>query len=324
MSSNIPKHHNKRGFHNLDTFRGPDFYDFLRWHFSAKNNDRSTNAPPFALAQNDTVFLQNNRTENTVTWIGHATVLLQLNGINILTDPQFSERASPVQWAGPRRVVPPGISIDDLPIIDIVIISHDHYDSLDTNSIQNLYKRRGGHETKFFVPLGLKSWLNKQGVSRVFELDWGDIHKENYFSITAVPVQHWSKRGIFSSNKTLWVGWIIHFENFNFIFVGDTGYTTYFKKIGREFGPFDLAAIPIGAYEPRWFMHYYHISPEEAVQIHIDLHAKKSIAIHWGTFKLTDEPLDEPPKRLDAARKSKGISEQEFMVFKHGQTWKLK
>ena len=255
-----------------------------------------------------------------MTWIGHATVLLQMEGYNILTDPHFSKRTSPVQWAGPERVAPLGLALDDLPPIDIVIISHDHFDSLDEQSIKKLRQRPGGEKTRFYVPLGLKNWFATRGVDNVFEMDWWDRLQDEDIEIIAVPVQHWSKRSMFSRNKTLWAGWVIKTDAFRFIFVGDTGYTPHFKEIGEKLGPFDLAAIPIGAYEPRWFMARHHVNPAESVQIHKDIGSKKSVAIHWGTFILTDEPLDEPPKKLAAALQENQIPAEDFLVLKHGQT----
>jgi L-ascorbate metabolism protein UlaG (beta-lactamase superfamily) len=201
----------------------------------------------------------------------------------------------------------------------MVVISHDHYDSLDEQTIVKLHQREGGGKTQFFVPLGLKSWFEGLGIERVIELDWWDRHEEADLKITAVPLQHWSKRGLFSRNKTLWAGWVIQANDFRFFFAGDTGYAPHFKEIGRKLGPFDLSAIPIGAYEPRWFMRNHHINPEEALQIHLDLRSKKSVAIHWGTFILTDEPLDEPPRRLEEARRENGRPEEEFLILKHGE-----
>jgi L-ascorbate metabolism protein UlaG (beta-lactamase superfamily) len=257
---------------------------------------------------------------NTVTWIGHATILLQMEGYNILTDPHFSKRASPVQWAGPERVAPLGLALEDLPPIDIVVISHDHYDSLDEQTIKKLRQRPGGEKTRFYVPLGLKNWFAIRGVDKVVVMDWWDRHQDGNLEIIAVPVQHWSKRSIFSRNKTLWAGWVINADALRFIFIGDTGYTAHFKEIWEKLGPFDLAAIPIGAYEPRWFMAKHHVNPAESVQIHKDIGSKKSVAIHWGTFILTDEPLDEPPKKLAAALQENQIPAEDFLVLKHGQT----
>jgi len=314
-------HHSKNGFKNLNSFESPGFFDLLKWRFGQKDK---RNLPPepytFPLAKNNPSFLKSNRNQYTLTWIGHATLLLQMEGKNILTDPHFSERASPVQWAGPKRVVPPGLAVENLPTIDIVVLSHDHYDSLDKQSIRKLYNRPGGSKTTFYVPLGLKKWFHHLGITQVVELDWWEEHTEGGMTVTAVPVQHWSKRNLFSRNTTLWAGWIIRTPHFSFFFSGDSGYTPYFKEIGKNFGPFDIAAIPIGAYEPRWFMKFHHMSPEEAIQVHVDIRAKKSVAVHWGTFILTDEPLDEPPKRLNASMIEKGFSPNDFLFLMHGET----
>jgi L-ascorbate metabolism protein UlaG (beta-lactamase superfamily) len=314
-------HHTRNGFRNVHPHEEHGFSDFLKWRWDR----RSIDVPPpedygFAPVKNDPDFLKRNREQTTLTWIGHATILLQLDGMNILTDPVFSDRASPVQWAGPERVVKPGLALEYLPPIDLVVISHDHFDALDKESVIKLHERAGNQKTVFCVPLGLKSWFEDQGISGAVELDWWDEHTMGNLAITAVPVQHWSKRSVFSRNKTLWAGWVIRSSDFRFLFVGDSGYTPHFKEIAGRLGPFDLAAIPIGAYEPRWFMHPHHLSPEEAVQTHLDVRSKKSVAIHWGTFILTDEPLDEPPKRLEAAKKAKGLSDEEFVALGHGET----
>jgi len=314
-------HHTSQGFRNIGVSPEPGLVDFLKWQWSRLWKEipaaRDYN---FSLAGNDPAFLKSNHDKTTLTWIGHATVLLQLEGKNILTDPHFTKRASPVNLVGPKRVIRPGLSIHDLPPIHMVIISHDHYDSLDRPSILRLYKSEWGQETTFFVPLGLAKWFNGLGITRVVELDWWARHSEGDFKVTAVPAQHWSKRGLFSKNKTLWAGWVVQSDHFRFFFAGDSGYEPVFKEIGSRLGPFDLSAIPIGAYEPRWFMRQHHMSPEEAIQVHLDVHSKKSVAIHWGTFVLTDEPLDEPPKRLEKVRKEKGLPAKEFLVLKHGES----
>ena len=314
-------HHTPSGFKNVHVYKENSFSDFLKWRRQrAKKEIPGPESYHFPLAKNNPAFLKQNGDKNTVTWIGHATLLLQIQGYNILTDPHFSKRTSPVQWAGPERVAPLGLAFEDLPPIDIVVISHDHFDALDENTILKLRRRPGGEKTRFYVPLGLKSWFVIRDIDRVIEMDWWDRHSDGNFEITAVPVQHWSKRSMFSRNKTLWAGWVIKSDTFRFLFVGDTGYAPHFKAIGDKLGPFDLAAIPIGAYEPRWFMAKHHVNPEEAVQIHLDLQSKKSVAIHWGTFILTDEPLDEPPQRLSAALQQKQIPEEDFVVLQHGQT----
>jgi L-ascorbate metabolism protein UlaG (beta-lactamase superfamily) len=318
-------HHNKGRFRNVHLKDDRSFFDFLRWRLQRLWKD----IPPpesynFPLAENDPSFLRANKEKVTLTWIGHATLLFQVNGKNILTDPHFSERASPVKWAGPKRVVQPGLAIGDLPQIDAVVISHDHYDSLDEQTVMKLFEREGGDSTLFLVPLGMKKWFQKRGIGNVAELDWWEDHGLGTLRIIAVPMQHWSKRNPLIRNNRLWASWIVMSEDFRFYFGGDTGYSPHFREIGDKFGPFDLSAMPIGAYEPRWFMRRHHVNPEEAVQAHIDLGAEKSIGIHWGTFMLTDEPLDEPPELLKKALKEKGIPEDRFKVLMHGETVVLK
>lgn len=317
-------HHTRSGFMNPHLTEQPGLLDFLKWRW-----ERLGKGVPgrddyhFPLAKNDPALLGSNREKTTLTWIGHATILLQVGGVNVLTDPHFSRRASPVQWAGPERVVPPGISLTDLPPIHAVVISHDHYDSLDTGTIRALHDREGGADTLFIVPLGLKKWFEELGVRNVVEMDWWERLERSGLAVTAVPVQHWGKRSPFSRNENLWAGWVVQAGDFRFFFAGDSGYCPHFKEIGEKLGPFDLAAIPIGAYEPRWFMKAHHMSPEEAVQVHLDVRSRKSVAIHWGTFILTDEPLDEPPRRLSRALDAKGIARDSFVVLRHGETMML-
>ncbi|RJR20022.1 MAG: MBL fold metallo-hydrolase [Nitrospiraceae bacterium] len=316
-----PEHHRDGNFRNVYLQEDHGFFEFVKWRWERLWKEiPSADSYSFPLAKNDPPFLRSNHNHTTLTWIGHATLLIQMHGNNILTDPQFSERASPVQWAGPRRVVPPGIAMEDLPDIDIVIISHDHYDSLDVNTVRGLHARTGGDKTKFFVPLGLKAWFQKLEITNVVEMDWWDEQEAGSLKVIAVPMQHWGKRTPFNRNDHLWASWVIIADDFRFYFGGDTGFSSHFKETGDRFGPFDLAALPIGAYEPRWFMRNHHINPEEAVQGHIALRSKKSVAMHWGTFMLTDEPLDEPPVRLRKALKDASVPEEAFRVLQHGET----
>jgi L-ascorbate metabolism protein UlaG (beta-lactamase superfamily) len=314
-------HHTKDGFLNSLIDEKPRFMAFLKWRWERlwkKVPDQESFH--FPLAENDPAFLRDNNQKTTITWIGHATMLLQLNGKNILTDPHFSERASPVNWAGPKRIVPPGISLKELPPIDMVVISHDHYDSLDRNTIINLYNREDGNSTVFIVPLGFREWFDNLGIKNIVEMDWWDTVNRDGLTFIPVPIQHWSKRSPFSKNKTLWAGWVIQNNDFRFFFAGDSGYGPHFKEIGEKLGPFDLSAIPIGAYEPRWFMRNHHMNPEEAVKVHKDIRSARSVAMHWGTIMLTDEPLDEPPKLLRKALKDYDIPDNRFLVLKHGET----
>jgi len=256
----------------------------------------------------------------SVTWVGHATVLLRVGGLNVITDPHFSERASPVSFAGPKRVVPPVPALSELPRIDVVVISHNHYDHLDQDSVRRLAEQPGG-SPRFFVPLGLRDWFERRGIDEVVELDWWETLEFKGLELHFVPVQHWSKRTLTDENQTLWGGWVIRHPELSFFFAGDTGYSKDFSDIGAKFGGFDLAAIPIGAYAPRWFMQIMHLDPAEAVRVHRDVKARRSVAIHWGTFaNLTDESLYEPPQRLAQEREKAGLSEMDFFVLRHGET----
>ena len=259
----------------------------------------------------------------SVTWIGHASVLFQLGGMNVLADPQFSERASPVQFAGPKRIVPLPIDIPALPRIDVVLISHNHYDHLDADSVRRLAKHPSGSPL-FLVPLGLKAWFADQGIERVAEYDWWQTHMEGALRFTLVPVQHWSKRTLWDTNKTLWGGWVIEGAGLKIVHTGDMGYSQDARDIGERLGPFDLAFIPIGAYAPRWFMKLYHVDVPEAIQVRTDLRARRAIGMHWGTFEhLTDEPLDEPPAWLARERAAAGLAQEDFDVMKIGETRRI-
>lgn len=264
----------------------------------------------------------------SATWIGHATVLVQSAGLNILTDPVFSERASPVRFLGPKRAQPPGIAIADLPPIDVVLVSHNHYDHLDRLSAVQLNERSGGR-TLFLVPLGLKDFLAQVGVTNVVELDWWEVHRVQGVDFHLVPVQHWSARGLNDRFRTLWGGWSVFAPDLRWYFSGDAGYSRHFAEARERLAPaharegalFDLALLAIGAYEPRWFMREQHMNPADAVRAHQDLGARRSLGIHWGTFQLTDEALDQPPIDLAAARQAQGVAEQDFFVLPIGGTW---
>ena len=229
--------------------------------------------------------------ELSVTWIGHATVLVRIDGITVLTDPVFSDRASPYQFVGPLRYRRAAVTVDELPAIDAVVISHNHYDHLDSGSVESLNDRFGS-DLQWFVPLGLKQWMTDMGCVNVYESEWWQHsslpNKPNYQFILT-PAQHWSRRGLTDMNEVLWGSWTVQTPNKKFFFAGDTGYCPAFKQIGQKYGPFDVSAIPIGAYDPKWVMSSQHVDPEEAVQIHEDIKSKFSFGIHWGTFTLTNE-----------------------------------
>tara|TARA_B100000530_G_scaffold226975_1_gene146401 strand:+ start:93 stop:1073 length:981 start_codon:yes stop_codon:yes gene_type:complete len=243
---------------------------------------------------------------NYAIWIGHSTFLIKKNGYTILTDPVFSERASPLKNIGPKRLIPPAIPLNELPSIDYITVSHNHYDHLDIASLKELYLINP--ETIFLVPAGDSKLLRRKGIKNVFEYEWWESYKINDLEITFTPVQHWSKRGLFDRNKSLWGGWFFKFNDFSIYHAGDTGYSDDFKNTRLKLGSPKYAFIPIGAYDPEWFMAESHVNPEDAVQIMLDLDAEKSFAMHWATFKLTDEDTLEPKARLNEALKNKNIN----------------
>jgi N-acyl-phosphatidylethanolamine-hydrolysing phospholipase D len=333
-----PAHHTTKGFRNVH-IEDPNksFFSFLRMRMfgGVKWADHEATADQVPYQKLD-VWKINHPPEDQmqVSWLGHSTFLIQYQGINILTDPVFSDRASPVSWSGPKRYTDHVVDYSRLPRIDLVVISHNHYDHLDVKGVQvsrlrttTFGGRKINYSPKFLVPLGLGDWLVGEGipVDNVQELDWWDTAQKPPFdglvSVQALPSQHWSARGLFDRRETLWASWRIDIADKSIWFAGDTGYNPVgFKEIGERAGPVDLALIPIGAYDPRSFMKTYHVDPDEAVMIHKDVKARKSIGMHWGTYPLTaEEPMD-PPRRLKLAREKQGISEEEFGVLALGQT----
>jgi L-ascorbate metabolism protein UlaG (beta-lactamase superfamily) len=258
---------------------------------------------------------------NYAVWIGHATYLINNGDINILTDPIFSKRASPVGFAGPKRMIPPAMTLNDLPKIDAVVVSHNHYDHLDIWSLKKLFKLNS--ETIFLVPTGDKKRLVKAGIRNVVEMNWWDIFRVSNTEFHFTPVQHWSKRGLFDRNKSLWGGWFIKSNDLSLYHAGDTGYSSDFKTTYERLGAPDYSFIPIGAYDPRWFMKDSHVNPEEAVQIALDLKTPHSFGMHWGTFTLTDEPVLEPPARLKEALEKQNLESDFFISPKPGEILQL-
>jgi N-acyl-phosphatidylethanolamine-hydrolysing phospholipase D len=280
---------------------------------------RSGQGAPLRVANDGASLRENTRhSKPTVTWIGHSTLLVQMEGVTFLTDPTWSNRPSPVPVIGPSRFVEPGIKIDDLPPIDFVLISHNHYDHLDLPTLRTLAKRNA--DTVFFVPLGNGELLRSNNITYVQELDWGQTASYNDATIHCLPSQHWSKRSLTDDHKALWSSWAVTGEERRFYFAGDTGYFSGFEDIGKKLGPFDLAAVPIGAYEPSAMMRESHMNPEEAVSAAVDLKAEIALAIHFGTFDLSDEPLDEPPKRFKDAAVVTVLGDEKSWVLNIGET----
>ena len=309
-------HHKKKGFDNTEPF-SIKLTDALRWRLQRKV------LPPQggyqAFTQNWFSPIDISLSGDRVWWIGHSTTLIKLNEQWILTDPVFSNRVSPVQFIGPKRRTKPAITIDNLPSINVVVISHSHYDHLDFNSIQQLITRYP--QLTILVPLGLKSKLLKWGAKQVIELDWWQSTNVNGITFTATPAKHWSNRGAFDVNKALWCGWVMQTDidkplsTKTVYFMGDTGYCASLKKIADKFKHIDIALIPIGAYAPRWFMQSQHIDPQQALKLYDELNCQSAIAIHWGAFELADEPLDEPPTLLNSLK-----GDRSFHILKIGDS----
>ena len=291
-------------FRNLD----PDFHRASTWtrarfYFLSLVSIASSarKFEPLPTATPDVAGLRSNHKRATVTWVGHSTVLVQLDGVNLLTDPAWSQRLGPLSGTvGVKRFTPPGIRFEDLPPIDVVLISHDHYDHLDEPTVRRLART---FNPLFVVPLGIKAWLADRGITNATELDWGESVKVKGLEIVCAPAQHGSGRSLTDTGRRLWASWAV-IGTKRLYFAGDTAYSSHFEMIGDLLGPFDLAALPIGSYTPRFIAQAVHMSPEEALHAAWDLHARDFIGIHWGTYKLAREPYDEPPRRIaeEAAR----------------------
>ena len=306
-------------FNAIEPITAKTFWDILKWNVTA---DRARWPRRIEHGPTDKPRSSVEGKELRVSFVNHSTVLLQTNGLNILTDPVWSKRVSPIPFLGPKRVHAPGIAWDDLPKIDVVLISHSHYDHLDIATVKKLAKR---DDPLFVVPLGVDAIVEKHIRNARFQvMNWSDSFKVNEDLILyAEPVQHWSARGFGDRNKTLWTGFVMNFPNGNIYYAGDTGYATgkVFKDTFSRHGKMRFAIIPIGAYEPRWFMKDSHANPEEAVNIFKDIHAEHAIGVHHGTFQLTDEAIDAPVKDLEHALKKAGISNEKFRALKPGQVW---
>jgi len=369
-----PAHHSGRSFRNpWPNARPQGLLGLLRWVVVERlTRQRRADPSPAAFPRVPPAFDAPRAAPGrlTATWVGQSTFLLQIGGYNVLTDPVWGRRASPVSFAGPARWVPPGIDFDALPPVDLVLVSHDHYDHLDKPTVRRLAERFPA--AVWLAPLRLGDWLRARGVRVVREADWwdvasvlgpphapqaqhapqsaappggpsvgtlpdspqapapepGDAAQSVAVQVTCVPAQHFSGRWAVGRNTTLWCGWALHAGGRRVLFTGDTGRHPEFAAIAGRCGPFDLVLVPIGAYEPRWFMRPVHMNPEDAVAVYAELCGPTFTApprpllaaMHWGTFKLTDEPMDEPPRRMRAAWRSAGFDDRSLWVPAHGET----
>ncbi len=324
---NSTNHFDGKRFHNYNPHEGVfTLSDIGKWQFYEFRDDIKKLWPDFL----DDVKYSTKNIEHVVpngiikiTFINHATFLIQVNNLNILTDPLFSKRASPLNWIGPKRYRDPGIKLEDLPKIDFIVISHDHYDHCDIRSIKYLQQK---FNTKVISGLGMQNFLKPFGIIS-HDLDWWNKieAKENMVDIHFVPAIHWSGRyGLLGNNRTLWGGFVISSSSGNIYFSGDTAFGTgnIFKMIKDKFGDFEYTILPIGSYEPRWFMRIHHINPDEAVDIHKIINPKRSIAAHFGCLALSMEGEGKPEEDLMSAMRRNRISASKFLILKHGESSK--
>jgi len=315
----LKSHHQIDGFRNLESsLRKPG--DVERWR-----KERKAQGLPHPPSNGYAAFTERwwqkaelQGEDDRLWWLGHATVLLRINGLYLLTDPVLSQRASPLSFAGPERKTPSPIHINELHQLDAVLISHNHYDHLDRSTIRQIVRRFPN--TQFFVPLGLKQWFTRRGIRDVTELDWWQSITLQGMTFTAVPAQHWSMRSFWDRNRSLWCGWIIESSHLRIWFSGDTGYTAGLADIALFRGPLDAALIPIGAYSPRWFMSSHHMDPQQAVTLWQQLGRPFTVPIHWGVFELADESLDMPPQELLTALNDEGEDGRLFSPLCIGQS----
>jgi L-ascorbate metabolism protein UlaG (beta-lactamase superfamily) len=310
----LSDHFNGRRFFNPAVPAGRRLRDLLRWGLTRRRTrwprrvEGSIRTGPWPTPKPGEV---------AATFVNQSTFLLQFSTANVLTDPMWSERASPVSWAGPRRVRPPGVRFEDLPDIHVVLVSHNHYDHMDLPTLRRLQKR---FHPLFLTTLGNRRYLMRRGLTRVEELDWWQAQEATRLELTLTPAQHFSARGLFDRNRTLWGGFLLRSGSLRVYFVGDSGYGEHFKEIRRRLGPIDLALLPFAAYEPRWFMQPAHMNPAEAVQAHLDLDPALTLGMHYGTFQLTDEALGEPERALQESLAAHIVDPACFRVPSFGET----
>jgi len=315
-----PKHHTENGFRNYPVIPDPPPVGAAFYFRRVMDSFFLPDVPDdhyLSDKDSNSQFQQLNG-QNSITWLGHATFLIRINGMTILTDPFLTEYASPLWHFGSRRYVQPGVSLKNLPPIDMIVVSHNHFDHLDAETIESLQGKENIH---VFVPLGLKPFFKDRDYLNVEELDWNEHFSYAGIELTALPAVHFSGRGLNDKNKTLWCAWSISSQSGKVFFSGDTSYSpTIFKTIGKENGPYDLAIVSIGAYKTRKYGPSSHLTPEEAVKVAMETKSDVAVAMHWGTIELSDEPPWEPPVRFKKAARDNGISSDQTWVMKIGET----
>jgi L-ascorbate metabolism protein UlaG (beta-lactamase superfamily) len=310
----VSDHYDGKKFFNPGGMKALGFKDLMKWVRTRQRGewkemkDIAYGPAPVKKVEGDSI---------VVTFVNHSTFLIQTQGLNILTDPVWSERASPVPFAGPERMRPPGIRFEDLPDIDIILLTHNHYDHLDISTMKRLSEE---FKPKIFCTLGVGQYLKRKGIGNITEMDWWDESKiDSALSVVCTPAQHFSGRGMFDRDRTLWAGFALMTEKGSIYYSGDTGYGDFFKEIAQRISPIRLSFLPIGAYKPEWFMAPIHTSPEDAVRIHQIINSPKSIGMHFGTFPLADDGMKEAGTDLKIALEKEGIPDGEFIAPMEGQ-----
>jgi L-ascorbate metabolism protein UlaG (beta-lactamase superfamily) len=318
-------HHRPGGFRNpWTTADDRALGGLLRWVRVHRTTPSATNTrPDFPRAVPRPADPRADADELRLTWVGHSTFLIQIGGMNVLTDPIWSERASPLRFVGPRRHVPALPALSDLPPIDVIVVSHNHYDHLDRETVRRV--AAAYPQARWLVPLRVGRILAKFGARNVEELDWWEVDRPQGLQVTCTPAQHWSGRGAFDRGRTLWCGWTIRAGERAVWFAGDTALFPEITAIGQRLGPFDAMLLPIGGIEPRWYMRRLHMDPNEAVQAFQIILATQSrrstmVAMHWGTFRIADEALSVPPSLLRDAWKAARMPDDQLWIPTHGES----
>ncbi|HMV31545.1 MAG TPA: MBL fold metallo-hydrolase [Gemmatimonadales bacterium] len=320
-----PHHRPGGGYQNPWPASNPrGFSHLVRWFFERNFTNRPAPDPPRSVFEVATPeFGRAGPDGLAVTWLGHSTALVEAGGVTILTDPIFGTYASPIPTASLKRWVDPPVPVAGLPRVDLVLLSHNHYDHLDAPTVRELATRQP--EATWCTPLGNAELLRSLGVARIEEFDWWQEREVGRARVGCTPAKHFSARGLHDRSRALWGGFTVAAGGRRIYFAGDTAYHPEFAQVGERLGPFDLVLMPVGAYEPRWFMHVVHVNPEEAVRAFRDLAGgadppPRMVPIHWGTFKLTDEPMDEPPRRAEQAWREAGLPPDRLCRLRHGET----
>jgi N-acyl-phosphatidylethanolamine-hydrolysing phospholipase D len=312
------------------SFRNPwahdehGFSDILRWKLGLPPLEKPLfpDAPdtPAARSPLNPQHIATPPTEGwRISWLGHASFLLQGAGVSLLVDPVFSNHCTPLPLPSLRRLSPPPCGLQDLPQIHAVLLTHSHYDHLDLPTL-----RRLGRHLPLYVPEGHAEWLRRKGFKEVTEIPWFETRQiTTGLNLTATPAQHFSARSLWDKNLAHWCGWLLDGASCKLWHAGDSGYCEVFREIVERFGPIDFGMIPIGAYQPRHIMRSMHLNPEEAAQVFLETRCRRAVAMHWGTFRLTDEPLGEPPLRLASALEKHGIATDDFIIGAIGQSWHI-